>query len=654
MYSFILKLVFFTSIYFFSLIGSSSEKVYNLDDYVVTASRLNQDLFDLSPSVSTFNKEDIEDGAYVNLTDVLWQIPGIFLVPTGGIGKATSLFTRGSESNHTTILFNDRRLPTGFSGQYDSGLLGLVNVGSVEFVKGDNSSLYGGAIGGIINLRSFKANKGSIRNFNLETGSNAFRKAAYNTAYGDESLSITYGLETLSSNGFQENSDFERITNNLYLKYQLKNELEFDFQFFSYNAELGVIGDNRYPPPSKERNNTNAWLISPGLTYKLTDRAKFKIMINLNQNKLDTHSVNRYDSSTWTSYTPEDSEYGSLDNVDKIFEENIKGLEAYWEFNVDKFNSKSIIGFMLEDREYERNPFDGVENNSNKVVNLGYKTRSIFYQNLIELNDMTAIKLGARYDNYSELFPTTKTGNFEISHSLSQDDSFKLFLKASNGKVVPDMNALIQFSDFDSLYFDSLNFKLENSKTREIGFKKLLSKQEIGIIYFNNQLRNIADTIDTYDDNYTLIDKEHALVDTNQLGAEAYIKGIIFDQFNYSFSYSYLDADIQSGQYFSGYSGTKGSQLIRRPMHKFSTSIFWQPTSKYSLGLNYLAGWNREDSVGDDFEALESARLFGSIICSENTTLFFRIENAFDQKFLYTKGFPAPPRQMFIGAKFNY
>lgn len=427
MYSFILKLVFFTSIYFFSLIGSSSEKVYNLDDYVVTASRLNQDLFDLSPSVSTFNKEDIEDGAYVNLTDVLWQIPGIFLVPTGGIGKATSLFTRGSESNHTTILFNDRRLPTGFSGQYDSGLLGLVNVGSVEFVKGDNSSLYGGAIGGIINLRSFKANKGSIRNFNLETGSNAFRKAAYNTAYGDESLSITYGLETLSSNGFQENSDFERITNNLYLKYQLKNELEFDFQFFSYNAELGVIGDNRYPPPSKERNNTNAWLISPGLTYKLTDRAKFKIMINLNQNKLDTHSVNRYDSSTWTSYTPEDSEYGSLDNVDKIFEENIKGLEAYWEFNVDKFNSKSIIGFMLEDREYERNPFDGVENNSNKVVNLGYKTRSIFYQNLIELNDMTAIKLGARYDNYSELFPTTKTGNFEISHSLSQDDSFKLF-----------------------------------------------------------------------------------------------------------------------------------------------------------------------------------------------------------------------------------
>ena len=123
MFLIILKLVFLTFITTTFLFGSNSEKVYDLDDYVVTASRLNQDLFDLSPSVSAFNKEDIENGAYLNLTDVLWQIPGTFLVPTGGIGKATSLFTRGSESNHTAFLFNDRRLPTGFSGQYDSGLL---------------------------------------------------------------------------------------------------------------------------------------------------------------------------------------------------------------------------------------------------------------------------------------------------------------------------------------------------------------------------------------------------------------------------------------------------------------------------------------------------------------------------------------------------
>ena len=121
------------------------------------------------------------------------------------------------------------------------------------------------------------------------------------------------------------------------------------------------------------------------------------------------------------SYTPEDSEYGSLDNVDKIFKENIKGIEAYWELNSDKFNSTSIIGFMLEDRKYKKEPFDGVENDSNKVDNLGYKTRSIFYQNLIELNDMTAMKLGVRYDKYSNLFPSSRTGNFEIIRSLSID-----------------------------------------------------------------------------------------------------------------------------------------------------------------------------------------------------------------------------------------
>ena len=639
MYSIILKFLFYISISILSLVGSDSEKVYNLDDYVVTASRLNQDLFDLSPSVSILKKEGIQKSAYANLTDVLWQIPGAFLVPNGGIGKATSLFTRGSESNHTAILFNGRRLPTGFSGQYDLGLLGLVNIGSVEFVKGDNSSLYGGAIGGIINLRSSKANEGSIHNFNLETGSNAFRKAAYNTAYGNESLSITYGLESLSSNGFQENSDLERISNNLYLKYQLTNELELDFQYFGYNAKLGVIGDYRFPPPSKERNNTNAWLVSPGLTYKLTDSVKFKMLINLNQNKLDTHSVKRYDSS-WTAYTPEDSEYGSLDNVDKIFKENIKGIEAYWELNSDKFNSTSIIGFMLEDRKYKKEPFDGVENDSNKVDNLGYKTRSIFYQNLIELNDMTAIKLGVRYDKYSNLFPSSRTGNFEIIRSLSIDKTFKLFLKTSNGKIVPDINSIMLFSDFDSL-----NLKLENSKSTEIGFKKLINDHEFGIICFNSKFKNIADQNENND---------YSLVDTNQLGAEYYLEGIILDHFNYTISYTYLDAYIKSGLYFGGFSGKKGDKLIRRPMHKFSASFLWEPSAKYNLGINYLAAWDREDSEGVDFEALESVRLFGALNLSKNSSLFFRIENALDQNYLFTGGFPAPPRQMFIGTRFSF
>ena len=118
--------------------------VFQMEDFVVTASRFGQALSELSPSVSVFSNKTIEEGLYLNVRDVLNQIPGVYLAANGGIGKVTSMFTRGSESNHTAILLNGRRLPTGFSGQYDLGQLSLSNVGSIEVVRGDNSSLYGG------------------------------------------------------------------------------------------------------------------------------------------------------------------------------------------------------------------------------------------------------------------------------------------------------------------------------------------------------------------------------------------------------------------------------------------------------------------------------------------------------------------------------
>ena len=37
-----------------------------------------------------------------------------FLLNYGGMGSASSMFTRGSESNHTAVLLNGRRLPSGF------------------------------------------------------------------------------------------------------------------------------------------------------------------------------------------------------------------------------------------------------------------------------------------------------------------------------------------------------------------------------------------------------------------------------------------------------------------------------------------------------------------------------------------------------------
>ena len=177
--------------------------VLYMEDLVITASRFGQSLSDLSPSVSVFSKKTIEDGLYLNVTDVLNQIPGLHLSANGGMGKVTSMFTRGSESNHTSVLLNGRRLPTGFSGQYDLGQLSLSNVGTIEVVRGDNSSLYGGAIGGVVNVRSNVAKGGQNQKLKAEVGSDNGKFYDYNYSLANDRLNSSFGISSANTKGIQ-------------------------------------------------------------------------------------------------------------------------------------------------------------------------------------------------------------------------------------------------------------------------------------------------------------------------------------------------------------------------------------------------------------------------------------------------------------------
>ena len=79
--------LFFSSFSFSEYRAGHSRKVYQIEDFVVTASRFEQTLSELSPSVSVFSKEAIESGHYLNLADIINQVPGIHLSANGGMGK---------------------------------------------------------------------------------------------------------------------------------------------------------------------------------------------------------------------------------------------------------------------------------------------------------------------------------------------------------------------------------------------------------------------------------------------------------------------------------------------------------------------------------------------------------------------------------------
>jgi vitamin B12 transporter len=135
---------------------SQSALVLAVDDeaaVVVTATRMPARASELLNDVTVLRREDIEASGATSLPELLAAQPGIEIVSNGGIGKATSLLTRGTESRHTVVLIDGMRVNSATSGDTAVQHIPLDQIERIEIVRGPVSSLYGSeAIGGVIQV----------------------------------------------------------------------------------------------------------------------------------------------------------------------------------------------------------------------------------------------------------------------------------------------------------------------------------------------------------------------------------------------------------------------------------------------------------------------------------------------------------------------
>lgn len=138
---------------------------FNLDQMVVTASRIAESNFEANANVNVVTRKDIEEKHYQTVSEALRAVPGVAIQnysATGANYSADYLYVNGT--SHVLVLVDGQRANTNgsvFSVFQPSEVSNMDNIERIEVLKGSASTLYGSdAVGGVINIITRKPKAG--------------------------------------------------------------------------------------------------------------------------------------------------------------------------------------------------------------------------------------------------------------------------------------------------------------------------------------------------------------------------------------------------------------------------------------------------------------------------------------------------------------
>ncbi|MFC6672205.1 TonB-dependent vitamin B12 receptor [Marinobacterium aestuariivivens] len=173
-----------------------------LSPVIVTATRTAQTADQTLASVTVISRNDIERSQAQLLPELLRGVPGLALSNNGGPGKATSVFLRGTNSDHVLVLIDGIKVGSATAGTTAFQDLPLSQIERIEIVRGPRSSLYGSeAIGGVIQIFTRKG-QGELRpRASVTLGSHQTRSGDFGLSAGGEAGWFNAGFSALNTEG---------------------------------------------------------------------------------------------------------------------------------------------------------------------------------------------------------------------------------------------------------------------------------------------------------------------------------------------------------------------------------------------------------------------------------------------------------------------
>jgi vitamin B12 transporter len=618
-----------------STLAAPSVRAEEIEKIVVTGNRIGQTTEErLGTSVTIVNASQIEQRQTVYVSDILRDVPGLAISRTGGPGGATQVRTRGSEGNHTLVLFDGAEVNDPFQGEFDfSGLLAS-DIARIEILRGSQSALYGSdAIGGVINFipkrgtgpLAFGA-EGELGSFNTAAGS-------LSGAWGDDrvdlyastSYRVTDGTNIARSgdedDGSNERSWFlnsgVRLSPEIELRAFLRKVLTRaegdpqDFTFLSPTQGLAIDGDDITRTDSLYGNvqleaNVLDGMLETKLAWNFTDGARFN----------------------YSGGAPSFFSEGYRDKLSAVAALNLTTADI----------THRITGAIDWKKETYRNVAIGVPtplNDRRELENTGFVgSYDVAWGNL-------DAGLAFRHDR-NERFEDADTWRAQVSYRIGDTR-----LRATSGSGIKNPNNFELFGFDPTSFIGNPSLKPEKSVGWDVGIDHYLLDRNVKLsaTWFEATLEDEIWT-DFIPPLFVATPKNRA-TDSSRKGLELSADTRL-DAWTLAASYTWTNAE------------ENGLAEIRRPEHIASLNAAYD-FGNASLGLGLRYNGEQQDSefifaTPEDTVALDPyvlVNLYGTYRLTDKLELFARVENLLDEQYEDVFSFRAPGVSAYAGVRFT-
>ena len=465
--------------------------ITEIDQVVVSASKVEQRISELTVSMSVIRPEVISDGHITNTQELINKSSGVEVLDGQASIRGGSGFSYGAGSR-VLALIDGLPILSADAGNIKWNSLPLENLSQVEIIKGASSVLYGSsALNGVINFRTADAGKEPVTKFFLETGifdkpgnqdwiwwdtPRTFSSASFSHLQRLVNTDLAFGSFFQNSNGYRRLNDETLGRVNLRLKHH-HSRLEgliygigvngnmtrkTDFILWE-NAQTGALKQD--PSTANELKGTFL-AVDPFISFKNGERVQhdLKGRFQLSENKFPAPGENDskatsflaeyqlwYKVSNYLNVNTGIYGYGSKIQSNFYQDHESANFAGYLQAEVSPVDGlKFVAGARLE-----YNELDGVSDNLVPLFRAGLNYRALDYTFV-----RASFGQGYRYPSIAEKFAATTLGSVVIipNPDLLPESGWNAEIGIKQGIGTSTLNGLIDLAVFYTQNRDMIEF----------------------------------------------------------------------------------------------------------------------------------------------------------------------------------------------------